>query len=91
MSTLKLYNNLTFPKRNRSSNTNHFNFIQSDEDEHTYYYRRTKKSIQNPKVGDRIYLRQGIAYNITSVQRRPPGVYKGSKNCGIITVSKCIS
>lgn len=84
----KNYNTRTFPKNNRSYNTPNYRFIASSEDPYTFYYKRMKSG-ENPAIGQRIYLQSGNAYWITSVSHRPSGTYKGSKNCGVVTVRKC--
>jgi hypothetical protein len=83
----ELYNNRNFPKSNSTRNTTNFRFTPST-DKYTFYYRRIKSG-ENPKVGDRIFLHSGASYWVTSVSRRPPGIHKGSKNCGSVTVRKC--
>lgn len=83
------YNNITFPKTHRTRNTHKFRFTPTD-DQYTFYYKRVKSG-ENPKIGDKIFLHSGNSYWVTGVTHRAPNVPGGSRNCGLVTVRKCIS
>ena len=86
---LNNYNTRTFPKNNRTRNTPNFRLIPSNVDQYTFYYKRVKSG-ENPVIGQKIFLHSGQSYWVTSVTHRATGTPGGSRNCGAITVRKCI-